>query len=856
MTASLFFTVLLASLATVGLGVYLLRILGFKNLPPTLLLGAGYGLGAVALAKLLHLASNVGVALDTAGWILVSFGLLAVGWAIRQRFFSGVTPVYLSRQANPRKGSNPFRTWNLDPLIAALVLLLAAHLAITLSNNLLRPIFPWDAFTTWMYRAKAWALQNSITPMASVNDWITAGGQSGYALYASHYPAALSIYAAFMSALVTGWQPAAASLPWSLCLLALCMSAHGLLVLAGISNRLALIGAYLLGSMPLLNIHAALAGYGDLWMALYAGSGLAALLVWRMSGRTTALWLAMLLLLAGTQIKTEGWLWLGLGLAFIAIEWLAIRVGYLSLLASLFVIAGVIGGLGITSLTLGPLGQWGFDETHLHAGALGSFALRPYNPAGNYWSILFEQGNFLLLASFYLLALALMTIKSRHHAASLWVIGLLIAGSQLIIFGLSSYSLYAETGTAITRIFLHFTPVAVVSIILGWAEIEEKIGVKAHQAMQPDHEDASTFSWPTLASSSALVVLALMVPIGLLAIQSPPSFQATNEQMIAMVGKTKNTGIGRQFIESPINVGVLKASSAIPSEPLRYLRTAATIQNAESASFYWINEGETQVNSTPLTLSGNSIIDLNQYEAWRTGNKRELGFLIQTSEFERTYLMGFSLASGIGTEALPSLFNHWNARELLTQKTVNNTLGHHDAPMSLTAWLAIGMLVLAAVFGAVLFAQQTKLLGGVLGSAVLSLWAIASTVTLLQTPLLDCLTPESQCLTATGDDPHASDLTGLAEKIIANTAPETPILIVDGGTPLTAQKLPMLLLPRRAVQTTKRDAELFHSWDGATVLVGAETEATDQVIKLLTSQRSSNTMIPLDNAKLFTPNSL
>ena len=851
MTASSFFTVLLASLATVGLGVYLLRILGFKNLPPTLLLGAGYGLGAVALAKLLHLASNVGVALDTAGWILVSLGLVAVGWEIQRRFFAGNIAVSASRQLGHRKLSGPFGAWNVDPLIAALVLLLAAHLAITLSNNLLRPIFPWDAFTTWMYRAKAWALQNSITPMASVDDWIAAGRQSGYALYASHYPTALSIYTAAMSALVGGWQPAAASLPWSLCLLALCMSAHGLLVLAGISNRLALIGAYLLGSMPILNIHAGLAGYGDLWMALYAGGGLAALLAWRISGRAVALWLAVLLLIAGTQIKTEGWLWLGLGLSFITIEWIAIRIGYLKLFASLLVVTGVMWGLSITSLTLGPLGQWGVDEKHLHAGALGSYALRPYNPAGSYWNTLFEQGNFLLLASLYLLALALMTIKGRHHAASLWVMGLLIAGSQLIIFGLSAYSLYAETGTAITRIFLHFTPVAVVSIILGWAEIEEKIGVKASQALQSDHRESSIFFWPRLISSSALVVLALIAPIGLLAIQSPPSLQATSEQMIAMVGETKNTDLGRQFIESPINVGALKAPGAIPSEPLRYLRTAATIPNAQSASFYWINEGETQVNSTPLTLSGNSIIDLNQYEAWRTGNKRELGFLIQTSEFERTYLMGFSLASGIGTEALPSLFNHWNARELLTQKTVNNTLGHHDSPMSLTAWLTVGMALIASVLGAVLFTQQRKLLRVFLGPTVLSLWAIGGTVTLMETPLLDCLTPESQCLTLTGDDPHASALTGLAEKITANTAPETPILIVDGGSPLTAQKLPMLLLPRPAVQVTQIDTELMAAWEGVTVLLGTEDETLDRVVSHFASRQSQKKMISLDDTTLL-----
>ena len=404
MTASLLITVSLASLATLGLGVRLLRIPGFRNLPPTLLVGAGYGLGVVAVAKLLHLGNYAGATLHTAGWVAVSLGLVTVGWEIRQRFFLGNTTFSVSDQVHRLKLSGPFVARNLDPLIVALLLLLALHLAITLSNNLLRPVFPWDAFTTWMYRAKVWALQNSMAPMSSVNDWIAAGGQSGYALYASHYPTALSIYAAFMSALVGGWQPAAASIPWSLCMMSLCMIVHGLLVLAGISNRLAFVGAYLLGSMPLLNIHAALAGYGDLWMALYGGGGLAALLVWRIFGRTAALWLAVLLLIAGTQIKTEGWLWLALGLGFITLEWIAARIGYLKLSASLLIVAGVIWGLGITSLTLGPLGQWGLDETYLHAGALGSYALRPFNPAGSYWSILIEQGNFLLLASFYLLA--------------------------------------------------------------------------------------------------------------------------------------------------------------------------------------------------------------------------------------------------------------------------------------------------------------------------------------------------------------------------------------------------------------------------------------------------------------------
>ena len=854
MTTSLFLSVSLASLATLGLGVGLLRILRLKDIPPTLLLGAGYGLGVVTIGKLLHLGANAGLALNSSSWMLVSLGLVAVGWEIRQRFFLGDITCSLSRQVSPPKISDSFRTSNLDPLILALLLLLTAHFAITLSNNVLRPIFPWDAFTTWMYRAKAWALQNSITPMASVNDWIAADGQSGYTLYASHYPAALSIYAAFMTALVGDWQTTAASLPWSLCLLSLCMSAHGLLVLAGVSNRLALIGAYLLGSMPLLNIHAALAGYGDLWMALYSGGGLAALLVWRISGQTVALWLALLILIAGTQIKTEGWLWLGLGLSFMILERIAIRIGYLKLLASLTLLAGALWGLGITSLTLGPLGEWGFDETYLHAGALGSYTLRPYNPAGSYWSIFFEQGNFLLLASFYLLALALISIKSQHCAASIWVMGSLIVGSQLIIFGLSAYSLYAETGTAVARIALHFTPVAAVSIILGWRELVETIGGTASQAIQPDHREASKSPWLGLAFGSTMLILALIAPLGLLATKASPSFKATSEQMIAVVGKTKNTTLGRQFIESPINVGVLKAPGKPPWGPTRYLRTNVTIANAESASFYWINEGETQANSTPMTLSGESHLDLDRFAAWRAGSKREIGFLIQTSEFGRTYFRDFSLSNHIDTSSLPAILNQWTAKEALTHKTVNNTLGHHDSPLSLTAWLTIGAALLAVVFFGVLFAQQPQLLGVVLGPTVLSLWAIAGTVTLVQTPLLDCLSPDPKCPTVTGDDPHAAALTVLAEEISANSAPETPILIVDSGNPLNAAKLPMLLLPRRAVQTTKSDAELLGGWSGTTVVLGSKEETIDQVADQILSYRSHGKVIRLDKAILFSGN--
>ena len=34
--------------------------------------------------------------------------------------------------------------------------LVAGYLTLILLNNMSRPVFPWDAFTTWMFRGKAW----------------------------------------------------------------------------------------------------------------------------------------------------------------------------------------------------------------------------------------------------------------------------------------------------------------------------------------------------------------------------------------------------------------------------------------------------------------------------------------------------------------------------------------------------------------------------------------------------------------------------------------------------------------------------------------------------------------------------
>lgn len=840
---------LAASAATAGLGAALLRVLGFSDLPKSLVLGVGYGIGVVVSAKLLQLLSYLGIALSTSSWMTVATGLLAGLW---------VWPKVMRQRSSPGQGCASLdeppslaleRSWLRNAFVIGLLALVAIHISIALVSNLTRPIFPWDAFTTWMYRAKAWTLQDAITAMAFTPNWIAAGGESGNAIYASGYPNALSIYAAFMAALTGGWNGAAASVPWSLGLTALALTVYGSLIAGKLSRSSALIGAYLLVSLPLLNIHAALAGYGDLWMALFSGCGLSALLIWRACRRPITLWLGLLLLLAGTQIKTEGWVWLGLALTFIFTEHLANRIGYAKLVVSLLIMAGLMWMSGLTYFSLGPLGDWGVDNSYIRAGALGSFALRPYNPAVNYGQILFKQGNFLLLAGFYLLAIAIISIRRHRYTASIWSMGLLIITSQVIIFGLSSFSEYAESGTAITRLLLHFTPVAVVTIVLAWPEKRDVAHSPEKSRKEQGNTEPVATQWRQLIASAVFILMALIAPLSaLIANTSPHSISVFDDQMIVVVGQRESTDLGTRFTNSPINVGVLKAPTSFSSQPPRYLTADITVPHESSVAFYWMNAGTTGVDSTPLVLSGKTIIDLSRFDAWRTNGKQELGFLVQSGDFEESYIRGFSLSDNLGPSMLPALMNHWTSAEPLTQKSINSTEGHRESPLTLTTWLYVGFLSITLISAALFVVKPARTYLSAVGASLIGLWVLASSITLATTPLLDCLRVIGQCGPSTAGDPHAMTLVTTAAEVKTHVAQDMPILVVDAGNALGAQKLPLLLLPHRAVHVSP--SQVPSDWTGAVVLMGEQIDdLSNESLNKLTAAGNER-VITLTNARL------
>jgi hypothetical protein len=267
--------------------------------------GAGF---FIATALLILWLSSMPASLSMASWIAVAISALLA------------LPICLTSMREKFIGTGDF---NLALLRAHLphiliITLISAHLALVLANNLSRDIYPWDAFTTWMYRAKVWVLNNELLAFQTVNQWLQSGGE-GYALHAAHYPPSVSAIAAFASALSGNWSAQAASLPWFFASLAIASLMFGLCRQAGFGNPLNLIGTYGLISIPLVSMHGALAGYADLWMLGTSGMGLAALLLWTTQPSKGLLCASAALLLVSCVIKTEGWIWLGLGLLFFAL---------------------------------------------------------------------------------------------------------------------------------------------------------------------------------------------------------------------------------------------------------------------------------------------------------------------------------------------------------------------------------------------------------------------------------------------------------------------------------------------------------------------------------------------------------
>ena len=429
-------------------------------------LALGYGglLGWLAVTGLLRLQAALGLAPSALGPASVLIGLTVMAgvwlWRRRATVAAGVV-------GDSGAVALPALSPHSVPVVSTLLFyLLLIGLGFRGLHLLLevwwRPLYPWDAWTTWAVRSRVWTELGQLTPFVDAPRWLAASDGFAYTLPAWNYPATISLVSVW-SSLTQGqgvWNETAANLPWLGCGLALALGFYGQARLWGASALTALSFTGLLMSLPLLNSHIALAGYADLWLATALGLAVIAFFQWARTGDCRQGGLALALALTGALFKLEGIVWLLLFIPALAAARLPGR-GLLALALAALVAGLVWGCSGGVSWTVAGFGEVHLTPERLQIPYLGQFGLG-YRGS---WDPVVK--NLLVLDNWHLLGLllplsagaAVLTgfgAQPWQRAQLVWVAASLLA--LFILFFWTDAQQWAEQYTSINRVFLDFVP--------------------------------------------------------------------------------------------------------------------------------------------------------------------------------------------------------------------------------------------------------------------------------------------------------------------------------------------------------------------------------------------------------------
>ncbi len=450
------------------LGIIWLRI-GWRK-PPIgawpLILGYGYLLGLLTTTLLMSLWDAIG--LKQSLWPLI--GLLS-SLALVGAWLSRNTP-WKGWGSRGEDGVNAQTPWQ-RVLLGLLLTFLAIRYAGLGLEIIWRPLYPWDAWTTWAPRAQVWFTLKELVPFVDSATWLHHPSQEIYTLPAWEYPRAVSLIQLWIALALERWDESLVNLPWLLCAVALGLAFYGQLRYLGLRVANSLLGAYLLLSIPLLNTHTALAGYADLWLAtVYSLAGMA-FIQWLRTGDPRQGGLVLLFALACPLIKREGLIWMLTFLPPLLIAYLSFRK---------ILLAGIGGLIGL--LVWYIAGGFSFGDLQItpeviQVPLVGRFELGPHFVWEPFYRSLFLMGSWNLL--WYLVIAVVLLSVVRIATDHKLLIYTTFIGSGLVVilftFFFTSSAAWAEHYTAINRVLLQWTPTLLFYIFLLLADYFQPVKV-------------------------------------------------------------------------------------------------------------------------------------------------------------------------------------------------------------------------------------------------------------------------------------------------------------------------------------------------------------------------------------------
>ena len=414
------------------------------------LAGTCYLTGAFVLTLWMRVLSLSGVRfgiLTIALPLVVASAPLAwLGWRRGGRALTGATRAALRALAVPSDLSGVARlAWRL-----LLVWLLLRFLLLGLEVAW-QPLYPWDAWIQWATKARVWYELGQIAPFARGDAWF-AGNGSVYFDASPEYPPTAPLLQVWACIALGRWDDTLMNWPWWQVAAAMALAMYGGLRSVGVGALAALVGTFFVASLPLANVHVALAGYADLPLAAYYMAAVLGLLRWQEVHDVREAGLAILLALACTQIKSPGVFW-----ALTLVPAFAVA---LSPRHAVKIAAITFGGALLVLLALARTSVTVFNyRLHLN-----------FDPA---WVALGES--FFLLGNWHLLwygALVVAALAWRQlFAPALAPLTTVIAGGVLflfIVFGFTNARAWVEGQTTVNRATLHFAPIVVVFLVLAF----------------------------------------------------------------------------------------------------------------------------------------------------------------------------------------------------------------------------------------------------------------------------------------------------------------------------------------------------------------------------------------------------
>ena len=364
----------------------------------------------------------------------------------------------------PAPASTPLpRFWRIAWWL--LLALVVVRLVVLGSEALLRPTFPWDAWSAWAVKPKTWFLLDHFVPYVDPATWLADPSAPARTSAVWDYPTLLAWLQVWFASACGDWNEPRINLAWTGVLAALVLASYGQWRAIGAGRCLAMALVYALVSLPLIGAHAALAGYADLWLAAAFGMAVLAWLRWLRRGEAGQLALAIVFALSLPMIKLEGAVWLLVlsvvaVLAMLPVRW---RWRVVALVLGLVVLGVALGGFVFPMLGLGWVRvNWG----QVMVPALGTLDLH-WRPVGTAMlSGLFTLPNWHLL--WYLVPLIVVARwRVLAHDRASACLGSLLGACALFLFVLFFFtdaSAWAQNYTSANRLILHVVP-AVFSLV-------------------------------------------------------------------------------------------------------------------------------------------------------------------------------------------------------------------------------------------------------------------------------------------------------------------------------------------------------------------------------------------------------